>query len=73
MNIDFAKYNDGLVPAIVQDNETNKVLMLGFMNEEALSKTEETGKVTFYSRTKKKALDERRRKWEFSFSKGLTD
>ncbi|HEX8676689.1 MAG TPA: bifunctional phosphoribosyl-AMP cyclohydrolase/phosphoribosyl-ATP diphosphatase HisIE [Segetibacter sp.] len=54
MNIDFAKYNDGLVPAIVQDNETNKVLMLGFMNEEALAKTQEIGKVTFYSRTKKR-------------------
>ncbi len=54
MNIDFAKYNDRLVPAIVQDNETNKVLMLGFMNEEALSKTQQTGKVTFYSRTKKR-------------------
>lgn len=54
MNIDFAKYSDGLVPAIVQDNETNKVLMLGFMNEEALLKTKEIGKVTFYSRTKKR-------------------
>ena len=54
MNIDFAKYTDGLVPAIIQDNETNKVLMLGFMNEEALEKTRETGKVTFYSRTKKR-------------------
>jgi len=54
VNIDFAKYSDGLVPAIVQDNETNKVLMLGFMNEEALSKTKEIGKVTFYSRTKKR-------------------
>lgn len=54
MNIDFAKYSDGLVPAIVQDDETNKVLMLGFTNEESLAKTRETGKVTFYSRTKKR-------------------
>jgi len=54
MKIDFKKYNDGLVPAIVQDFATSKVLMLGFMNEEALHKTEETGKVTFYSRTKKR-------------------
>lgn len=54
MNIDFAKYSDGLVPAIVQDDETRKVLMLGFMNEEALAKTRESGKVTFYSRTKKR-------------------
>ncbi len=54
MNIDFRKYTDGLVPAIVQDFSTNKVLMLGFMNGEAVVKTEELGKVTFYSRTKKR-------------------
>ncbi|ULQ57236.1 bifunctional phosphoribosyl-AMP cyclohydrolase/phosphoribosyl-ATP diphosphatase HisIE [Flavihumibacter rivuli] len=52
MKVDFAKFSDGLVPAIIQDNMTNKVLMLGFMNEEALKKTEETGKVTFFSRSK---------------------
>lgn len=51
MNIDFQKL-DGLVPAVVQDGTTNKVLMLGFMNEEALQKTREEGKVTFFSRTK---------------------
>ncbi|VBB45641.1 fused phosphoribosyl-AMP cyclohydrolase; phosphoribosyl-ATP pyrophosphatase [uncultured Paludibacter sp.] len=51
MNLDFQKLN-GLVPAIIQDNNTLKVLMLGFMNEDALKKTEETGKVTFFSRTK---------------------
>ncbi|HPG10342.1 MAG TPA: bifunctional phosphoribosyl-AMP cyclohydrolase/phosphoribosyl-ATP diphosphatase HisIE [Chitinophagaceae bacterium] len=51
---DFAKYPDGLVPAIIQDAETNKVLMLGFMNEEAFSKTRETKLVTFYSRSKKR-------------------
>jgi phosphoribosyl-ATP pyrophosphohydrolase/phosphoribosyl-AMP cyclohydrolase len=50
-NIDFSKLN-GLVPAIIQDIQTNKVLMLGFMNEEALQKTIETGKATFFSRTK---------------------
>ena len=49
--LDFAKMN-GLIPAVIQDNTTLKVLMLGFMNDEALAKTEETGKVTFYSRTK---------------------
>lgn len=54
MNIDFSKYSDGLVPAIVQDNETDKVLMLGFMNQEAFAKTQETGKVTFYSRSKQR-------------------
>jgi phosphoribosyl-ATP pyrophosphohydrolase/phosphoribosyl-AMP cyclohydrolase len=50
--IDFKKYSDGLVPAIIQDANTNKVLMLGFMNEEALAKTEELQKVTFFSRSK---------------------
>ncbi|GAB2655676.1 bifunctional phosphoribosyl-AMP cyclohydrolase/phosphoribosyl-ATP diphosphatase HisIE [Flavihumibacter cheonanensis] len=52
MKVDFQKYTDGLVPAIIQDHTTQKVLMLGFMNEEALRRTEETGKVTFYSRSK---------------------
>ena len=51
MDLDFGKMN-GLVPAIIQDNYTQKVLMLGFMNEEAYNKTVETGKVTFFSRTK---------------------
>ncbi|MCD8080883.1 MAG: bifunctional phosphoribosyl-AMP cyclohydrolase/phosphoribosyl-ATP diphosphatase HisIE [Bacteroides sp.] len=51
MNIDFDKMN-GLVPAIIQDQHTRKVLMLGFMNREAYEKTVETGKVTFFSRTK---------------------
>jgi len=51
MNLDFEK-TGGLIPAIIQDNETNKVLMLGYMNEESLAKTQETGKVTFFSRTK---------------------
>ncbi|MGE5107989.1 MAG: bifunctional phosphoribosyl-AMP cyclohydrolase/phosphoribosyl-ATP diphosphatase HisIE [Sphingobacteriales bacterium] len=54
MKIDFKKYSDGLVPAIIQDYKTQKVLMLGFMNEEALSKTMSEGKVTFYSRTKQR-------------------
>ncbi len=54
MKPDFKKYSDGLVPAIVQDFQTQKVLMLGFMNEEAFRKTEETGKVTFYSRSKQR-------------------
>ncbi|MFV0537673.1 MAG: bifunctional phosphoribosyl-AMP cyclohydrolase/phosphoribosyl-ATP diphosphatase HisIE [Dysgonomonas sp.] len=53
MTLDFEKVG-GLIPAIIQDNETNKVLMLGYMNEEALKKTQEIGKVTFYSRTKQR-------------------
>ena len=51
MELDFKKMN-GLVPAIVQDDKTNEVLMLGFMTEEAWKKTNETGKVTFWSRTR---------------------
>jgi len=54
MKIDFMKYPDGLVPAIIQDHKTQKVLMLGFMDEEALQKTMREGKVTFYSRSKKR-------------------
>ena len=52
MKINFNKYSDSLAPAIIQDNSTGKVLMLGFMNEEALNKTIEGGKVTFFSRSK---------------------
>ena len=51
MDIDFEKMG-GLVPAIIQDNVTRKVLMLGFMNKEAYDKTVETGKVTFWSRAR---------------------
>src|SRR6185503_6976040 len=54
MKIDYSKSADGLVPAIVQDDRTGKVLMLGFMNEDALNKTRESGKVTLYSRSKKR-------------------
>jgi phosphoribosyl-AMP cyclohydrolase len=52
-DIDFNKMN-GLIPVIVQDYKTKDVLMLGFMNKEAFDKTNETGKVTFWSRTQKK-------------------
>lgn len=51
MKLDFDKMG-GLIPAIIQDNCTGKVLMLGFMNKEAYDKTQEIGKVTFFSRTK---------------------
>lgn len=50
-NLNYDKLN-GLIPAIIQDAKTNKVLMLGFMNEAALEKTQAEGKVTFFSRTK---------------------
>ncbi len=51
MTLDFNKMG-GLVPAIIQDASTRNVLMLGFMNQEALDKTVETGKVTFWSRSR---------------------
>jgi phosphoribosyl-AMP cyclohydrolase / phosphoribosyl-ATP pyrophosphohydrolase len=52
--VDFQKSSDGLVPAIVQDAATLKVLMLGYMNQEALDKTLTEGKVTFFSRSKQR-------------------
>ena len=51
MKVDFAK-NNGLIPVIIQNNETQQVLMLGYMNEEALQKTQEENIVTFFSRSK---------------------
>jgi len=53
MNLDFDKQG-GLIPAIIQDAKSSKVLMLGYMNEEALEKTKKEGRVTFYSRSKNK-------------------
>jgi phosphoribosyl-AMP cyclohydrolase len=53
MNLDFKKL-DGLVATVVQDEKTGRVLMVGFMNEEAWQKTRETGFVTFYSRSRNK-------------------
>ncbi len=52
MQLSFDKYPDGLVPAVVQDARTRKVLMLGYMNAEALARTQESGRVTFYSRSR---------------------
>jgi phosphoribosyl-AMP cyclohydrolase len=53
MNLDFAK-SDGLIAAVVQDHVTGRVLMVGYMNEEAFRRTIETGFVTFYSRSRRK-------------------
>lgn len=53
MELNFKKLN-GLIPAVIQDYKTNKVLMVGFMNKEAYEKTLKTGKVWYYSRTRKK-------------------
>ena len=52
MKVNFKKYSNGLVPVVIQDAETDKVLMLGFMNEAALNKTNELQQVTFFSRSK---------------------
>ncbi|HRG00336.1 MAG: bifunctional phosphoribosyl-AMP cyclohydrolase/phosphoribosyl-ATP diphosphatase HisIE [Bacteroidia bacterium] len=52
MNPDFTKSSDGLIPVIVQDNITNVVLMLGYMNQEAFDKTQQEKHVTFFSRSK---------------------
>ncbi len=54
MEINFSKYNDGLVPTIIQDDITRNVLMLGFSNQESIDRTVETGRVTFFSRSKDK-------------------
>ncbi len=52
MTFDFAKMPDGLIPAVVQDDQTGQVLMLGYVNQEALAKTQQEGRVTFFSRSK---------------------
>ena len=75
MDIDFSKGN-GLVPAIVQDAVTGKVLMLGYMNEESYKITKEKGLVTFFSRSRNKLWTKgetsgnylRKRKGRISFS-----
>jgi phosphoribosyl-ATP pyrophosphohydrolase/phosphoribosyl-AMP cyclohydrolase len=54
LNIDFSKFSDGLVPAIIQDSTTRKVLMLGYMNQEAFDMTISLGKITFFSRSKQR-------------------
>ena len=54
MNLDFSKNKDGLIPAIIQDNTTHKVLMLGYLNKESLSLTLSKDIVHFYSRTKQR-------------------
>lgn len=52
LNMDFNKFSDGLMPAIIQDLETGKVLMLGYMNQEAFNETMASGKICFFSRSK---------------------
>ncbi|MFZ1258944.1 MAG: bifunctional phosphoribosyl-AMP cyclohydrolase/phosphoribosyl-ATP diphosphatase HisIE [Chitinophagaceae bacterium] len=71
MSPDFSKYNDGLIPVIIQDHITLKVLMLGFMNEEALRKTEKENKVTFYSRSKQRLWTKGETSGNFLFVKEI--
>jgi len=54
LNIDFTKFPDGLVPAIIQDQHTSKVLMLGYMNKESFDATMDSSRITFYSRSKQR-------------------
>jgi phosphoribosyl-AMP cyclohydrolase / phosphoribosyl-ATP pyrophosphohydrolase len=68
---DFTKGN-GLVPAIIQDYDTMQVLMLGFMNEEALEKTLKEGKVTFFSRSKKRLWTKGETSGNYLFVKEIT-
>lgn len=70
MNINFQK-SDGLVPAIIQDSRTLQVLMLGYMNEEALEKTKELGKVTFFSRSKNRLWTKGEESGNFLYVKDL--
>ena len=69
--IDFKKGN-GLVPAIIQDNVTLQVLMVGFMNEEALERTNSEGKVTFFSRSKNRLWTKGETSGNFLFVKEIT-
>ena len=71
MKVDFKKYADGLVPAIIQDHKTQRVLMLGFMNEEAYQKTMREGKVTFYSRSKNRLWTKGEESGNFLFVKEM--
>ncbi|RZK66400.1 MAG: bifunctional phosphoribosyl-AMP cyclohydrolase/phosphoribosyl-ATP diphosphatase HisIE [Pedobacter sp.] len=70
MQIDFNK-GDGLVPAIIQDEQSLEVLMLGYMNKEAYQKTEAEGKVTFYSRTKNRLWTKGEESGNFLFVKSI--
>jgi phosphoribosyl-ATP pyrophosphohydrolase/phosphoribosyl-AMP cyclohydrolase len=71
MKPDFSKYSDGLIPVIVQDNHTNRVLMLGFMNEPAFVQTQQDGKVTFFSRSKQRLWTKGETSGHFLFVKDI--
>ncbi len=71
--MNFSKNSDGLIPAIVQDASTNVVLVLGYMNMEALEKTRMDGKVTFFSRTKKRLWTKGEESGNFLLVKGILE
>ena len=71
MVVDFSKYTDGLVPTIILDADTQKVLMLGFMNEEAFQQSRQEGKVTFYSRSKQRLWTKGETSGNFLFIKEI--
>lgn len=71
LEVNFSKYADGLAPAIVQDNSTGKVLMLGFMNQEALDRTQAEGKVTFFSRSRRTLWTKGEESGNFLLLKGV--
>jgi len=71
MQIDFKKYHDGLVPAIIQDSTTLKVLMLGFMNQKALDRTMDLKVVTFFSRSKNRLWTKGEESKNFLFVKEI--
>lgn len=70
MNIDFNK-SDGLVPVVIQDEQTLEVLMLGYMNAEAFEKTKAEGKVTFFSRSKNRLWTKGEESGNFLFVKSI--
>lgn len=71
LEVNFEKYADGLAPAIVQDGTTGKVLMLGFMNRDALDRTQADGKVTFFSRSRKALWTKGEESGNFLLVKGI--
>jgi phosphoribosyl-AMP cyclohydrolase / phosphoribosyl-ATP pyrophosphohydrolase len=71
MTVNFDKYADGLAPAVIQDADTGKVLMLGFMNAAALEMTSRSGKVTFFSRSKNRLWTKGEESRNFLFVKEI--
>lgn len=70
-NIDDVKFEDGLIPTVVQDFKTGDVLMLAYMNRESLSKTIETGRTWFYSRSRQKLWNKGETSGHFQYVKDI--